>query len=182
MIRSARLGHGRHLDAAGAGPLHRRDEQRDPGARDVAGAAQVQLDRAVRGVDGVEQPGAHGVGAEEAEVPAERQTGAPGSGQHLPPGSVLADTGAAFAVVAASRDPQRFLITPDDGFAAALADPPAHGVRYLLRNERGGVDTVRSTWPDLGGPAGPSWARLVAGHPGAGPWSYSWTLWEVGPA
>ena len=125
-------------------------------------------------------PGANGMWADDRALAA--RVDALGDALDLPPGSVLADTGAAFAVVAASLDPQRFLITSDDGFAAALADPPAHGIRYLLRNERGGVDTVRSTWPGLGGPGGPSWARLVAEHPGAGPWSYSWTLWEVGPA
>ncbi len=97
----------------------------------------------------------------------------------LPPGSVLADTGSAFALVAASRNPHQFLITSDDGFAAALADPPAHGIRYLLRNEHGGVDTVRTTWPDLGTTTGPAWARKIALYRGAGPWSYAWTLWAT---
>jgi len=103
-------------------------------------------------------------------------------GLHLPPASVLADTGSAFAVVAASDNPRQFLITSDDGFAAALADPPGHGIRYLLRNEHGGVDTVRNTWADLGTPQGPTWARRVAVYPGAGPWSYGWTVWAVTPA
>lgn len=97
----------------------------------------------------------------------------------LPPGSVLADTGSAFALVAASRNPEQFVITSDDGFAAALADPPGHGIRYVLRNEHGGVDTVRSTWPDLGTATGPAWATKVAEYPGAGRWSYAWTLWAV---
>lgn len=97
----------------------------------------------------------------------------------LPPGSVLADTGSAFAVVAASENPRQFLITSDAGFAAALADPPGHGIRYVLRNERGGVDAVRTTWPGFGTPAGPGWATLAATEPGAGRWSYSWTLWAV---
>ena len=99
----------------------------------------------------------------------------------LPPGSVLADTGSAFALVAASRNPHQFLITSDDGFAAALTDPPAHGIRYLLRNEHGGVDMVRTTWPDLGTATGPAWARKIAQYRGAGPWSYAWTLWATGP-
>lgn len=118
-------------------------------------------------------PGANGMWADDRALAARLDA------LGLPPGSVLADSGSAFAVVAASRDPRQFVITSDDGFAAALADPPAH-VRYLLRNERGGVDTVRATWPDLGAPGGPSWARLVAEYPGAGQWSYAWSLWAVG--
>ncbi|QJY48283.1 phospholipid carrier-dependent glycosyltransferase [Pseudonocardia broussonetiae] len=118
-------------------------------------------------------PGANGMWADDRALAARLDA------LDLPAGSVLADSGSAFAVVAASRNPRQFVITSDDGFSAALADPPAH-VRYLLRNERGGVDTVRATWPDLGAAGGPSWARLVAEHPGAGRWSYAWTLWEVG--
>ncbi len=92
---------------------------------------------------------------------------------------MLADTGSAFAVVAASRNPRQFLITSDDGFDAALADPPAHGIRYLLRNEHGGVDTVRTQWAHLGTAAGPAWATRVATYPRATPWSYGWTVWAV---
>lgn len=98
----------------------------------------------------------------------------------LPDASVLADTGAAFALVAASRHPSQFLITSDDGFAAALADPPGHGVRYVLRNERGAVDSVRRAWPGLGTPSGPAWARLAGQATPATVWSYTWTLWKVG--
>jgi hypothetical protein len=101
---------------------------------------------------------------------------------HLPQASVLADTGTAFAVVAASDNPRQFLITSDDGFGAALADPPAHGIRYLLRNEHGGVDTVRARWADLGTATGPVWATQVAAYPGASQWSYGWTVWAVTPA
>ncbi|MDT7574803.1 MAG: hypothetical protein QOH17_1136 [Pseudonocardiales bacterium] len=101
---------------------------------------------------------------------------------HLPQASVLADTGTAFAVVAASDNPRQFLITSDDGFDAALADPPAHGIRYLLRNEHGGIDTVRTRWADLGTATGPVWATQVAAYPGASQWSYGWTVWAVTPA
>ncbi|GAA1860805.1 glycosyltransferase family 39 protein [Pseudonocardia ailaonensis] len=96
----------------------------------------------------------------------------------LPPGSVLADSGSAFAVLAASAHPQAFLITSDTGFDAALADPPAHGIRYVLRNEQGGIDAVRTTWPNL---ASTGWAQEIASIPAATPWSYSWTLWQVTP-
>src|SRR6478672_9898588 len=102
--------------------------------------------------------------------------------KHLPQASVLGDTGTAFAVVAASDNPRQFRITSDAGFAAALADPPGHGIRYLLRNEHGGVDTVRTRWADLGTATGPVWARLVATYPGANQWSYGWTVWAVTPS
>jgi hypothetical protein len=36
-------------------------------------------------------------------------------------------------------------------------------------------------WSDLG-TQGPTWARRVAVYPGAGPWSYGWTVWAVTPA
>lgn len=41
---------------------------------------------------------------------------------------------------------------------------------------------MRNTWADLGTPQGPTWARRVAVYPGAGPWSYGWTVWAVTPA
>ena len=117
--------------------------------------------------------GANGMWAQDRELAAWLD------GLHLPPASVLADTGTAFAVVAASDNPRQFLITSDDGFAAAVADPPGHHIRYLLRNEHGGVDTVRNRWADLGTPQGPPWARRVAAYPGANQWSYGWTVWAV---
>lgn len=93
---------------------------------------------------------------------------------HLPDGSVLADSGAAFAVLAASAHPSTFLVTSDDGFDAALADPAGHGIRYVLRNDSGGVDAVRTRYPD---PTG--WTR-VGSWPGATTASYAWSLWKVG--
>lgn len=97
----------------------------------------------------------------------------------LPPASVLVDSGSGFAVVAASRHPERFLITSDDGFAAALADPPSHGIRVVLRSEGGGVDAVRERWASLGTPGGPAWARSLGPVAPATPFSPTWTLWEV---
>ncbi|GAA1862316.1 glycosyltransferase family 39 protein [Pseudonocardia alni subsp. carboxydivorans] len=92
----------------------------------------------------------------------------------LPDGSVLADSGAAFAVLAASARPSAFLVTSDDGFDAALADPAGQGIRYVLRNDSGGVDAVRARHPDPSG-----WTR-VASWPGATRFSYTWSLWRVG--
>ncbi|WP_018332144.1 glycosyltransferase family 39 protein [Actinomycetospora chiangmaiensis] len=98
---------------------------------------------------------------------------------HLPRGSVLVDSGAGFAVVAASHHPDSFLITSDDGFDTALADPPAHGIRVVLRSESGGVDAVRTRWSSFGTPAGPGWAHPAGGVAPATPFSSAWSLWIV---
>lgn len=97
----------------------------------------------------------------------------------LPPASVLVDSGSGFAVVAASRHPERFLITSDDGFATALADPPASGVRVVLRNDAGGVDAVRARWGSFGTPDAPAWVRPLGRVDPATPYSYAWSLWAV---
>jgi hypothetical protein len=97
----------------------------------------------------------------------------------LPPASVLVDSGSGFAIVAASRHPERFLITSDDGFASALADPPANGIRVMLRSEGGGVDAVRARWAALGTPGAPAWARPLGPVAPATSFSPTWTLWEV---
>ena len=59
---------------------------------------------------------------------------------------------------------------------------PARARPLPAANELGGVDTVRNTSGRLGTPQGPTWARRVAVYPGAGPWSYGWTVWAVTPA
>ena len=97
----------------------------------------------------------------------------------LPPASVLVDSGAGFAVVAASRHPESFLITSDDGFQAAVADPPAHGIRVLLRSETGGVDAVRTRWSSFGTPTGPGWARPLGSVAPTTAFSSAWSLWGV---
>jgi hypothetical protein len=100
----------------------------------------------------------------------------------LPPASVLVDAGSGFAVVAASAHPERFRITSDDGFSAALADPPRAGIRVVLRNDAGGVDAVRARWGSFGTPASPSWVRPLGSVARATPCSYAWSLWSVTPA
>ncbi|WP_133251880.1 hypothetical protein [Actinomycetospora cinnamomea] len=109
----------------------------------------------------------------------DREVAARIDGMDLPPASVLVDSGSGFAVVAASRHPERFLITSDDGFAAALADPPGHGIRVVLRSEAGGVDAVRTRWASLGTPGAPAWARSLGAVAPATPFSPTWTLWAV---
>ncbi|GLY07392.1 MULTISPECIES: hypothetical protein [Actinoplanes] len=62
----------------------------------------------------------------------------------LPEGAVLTDAAYAFGVVLASDNPKQFVITPDRDFPAVLADPAAHGVRYLLLSAQGAADAVRT--------------------------------------
>ena len=109
----------------------------------------------------------------------DRQVAARLDALDLPPRSILADSGAAFAVVAASAHPERFLITSDDGFAAALADPPVHGIAVVLRADVGGVDAVRTTWGSFGTPAAPAWVRPLGTVAPATPSSTTWSLWGV---
>jgi hypothetical protein len=52
--------------------------------------------------------------------------------QELPPGSVLLDVATGFRLILQSRRPSQFVITPDRDFPAALANPGAYGVRYLV--------------------------------------------------
>jgi hypothetical protein len=66
-------------------------------------------------------------------------------------GTVLADTAYAYSVVMCSRHTRRFVITSDLDFAAAVADPAGHGVRYLLvpAPELGRADALRARYPTL---------------------------------
>ncbi|MBB2941361.1 hypothetical protein FB565_001065 [Actinoplanes lutulentus] len=62
---------------------------------------------------------------------------------NLPDGAVLTDVAYAFGVVLASDNPDQFVITPDRDFAAAVADPTAHHIQYLLLSADGSADAVR---------------------------------------
>jgi Dolichyl-phosphate-mannose-protein mannosyltransferase len=50
----------------------------------------------------------------------------------LAPGSVLIDVATGFPVVLQSKNPEQFVITPDRDFHAAVADPAAFAVRYVV--------------------------------------------------
>jgi hypothetical protein len=52
--------------------------------------------------------------------------------RHLRRGAVLTDAAFSFAVLLASRNPLAFVITPDQDFQPALADPATFHVQYLL--------------------------------------------------
>jgi hypothetical protein len=107
-------------------------------------------------------------------------------GQHLKDGAVLTDAAFSFGVLLASRHPQTFLITPDQDFQPAVADPVTFGVQYLLIPDHSGAsyDALNVAYPDayahgvLGaqlvhewnGQGGPDWRlyRLADGPTSAG--------------
>jgi len=81
--------------------------------------------------------------------------------------------------VLVSAAPRQFIVTSDDQFDAALADPAAFGVRYLVVPGPGGSDAVNRAYPSLyvdgagiaqldarvrGGPLGAEW-RVYAVNP-----------------
>jgi hypothetical protein len=76
----------------------------------------------------------------------------------LPDGSVLTDSAYSYAIILASRRPRQFVISSDRDFAAVLADPRGHGVRYYLVSAKGAADAVRAAHPELAGaPATRTW-------------------------
>jgi hypothetical protein len=102
-------------------------------------------------------------------------------GMHLPSGAVLLDSSSGFAILAATQRPRTFVITSDTDFRAAVADPPGHGIRYLLVDENPRFpDAIRRTWPDLGGRSGPTWARLSRSFGPLPVADHYWRLWRVG--
>jgi len=92
-------------------------------------------------------------------------------GMHLPNGSVLLDTGAAFATVLESDDPKQFVITSDLDFRAVLADPSVYGVHYVVVSDNY-LDVVNRTYP--GGREGsfPNGELVLHLRPVGGPTSY----------
>lgn len=68
--------------------------------------------------------------------------------QHLPPASVLVDTARGFAIVTNSHRPQQFVITSDDDFEPAVADPAVSGVRLVLAQPES-QDALNIAYPTL---------------------------------
>ncbi|GAA4245045.1 hypothetical protein [Dactylosporangium darangshiense] len=84
--------------------------------------------------------------------------GAEIDGLGLPDGAVLTDSAYSYAVILASRHPKQFVISSDRDFAAILADPKGHGVRYYLVSAGGAADAVRAAYPALEqAPASRTW-------------------------
>lgn len=104
--------------------------------------------------------------------------------ERLPAGSVAVDSGSGFAVLAATENPEQFVITSDRDFQGAVIDPVGHGVRYLLLNRGNSqFDRIAATWPDLTRVAGEEpWARLDVVFPvDDAPAAHEWILWRVDP-
>ncbi|ORB25272.1 ABC transporter [Mycolicibacterium parafortuitum] len=71
---------------------------------------------------------------------------------NLPPSSILTDTLYGFAVVAASSNPETFVVPTDTDFVKILNDPVGNGVRYLLtvpHEGRGIADALNQRYPTL---------------------------------
>jgi hypothetical protein len=99
-----------------------------------------------------------------------RQVAADLDAMALPEGAVLTDAAYAFGIVLASDHPRQFVITPDRDFAAAVADPAGHGVRYLLLSAQGAADAVRLR-------AAPTLAPVQSWHDARG--GLQWSLIPV---
>ena len=106
--------------------------------------------------------------------------------RHLRRGAVLTDAAFSFAVLLASHDPEAFVITPDQDFQPALADPGTFHVQYLLVPDPAAAsyDALNVAFPQVyekglpgatlqrewKGRGGPDWRlyRLPAGPTSAG--------------
>jgi hypothetical protein len=77
--------------------------------------------------------------------------------QHLPPGAVLVDDFAGFAIFVQSDNQRQFVIASDRDFQATLADPASSGVEYVLVPQPKDIlvlEAVNRTYPgffDSGG-------------------------------
>jgi hypothetical protein len=88
-------------------------------------------------------------------------------------GSILADSGTAFAVLLRSERPEKFVITSDSDFRERVADLST--VRYILVPENSGlleIDAINRRWPSLfdSGPAADSLVEEWPGRDGRPRW------------
>ncbi|QIS09524.1 ArnT family glycosyltransferase [Nocardia arthritidis] len=101
--------------------------------------------------------------------------------QHLPRGTVLMDTVYGFAVSAASRHPDQFVIPSDRDFVRVLNRPAERGVKYILAvpNEgRGTSDAVNRRYPTIY-ENGAGVATLAMEIPNDGAGQPNWRLYQV---
>ena len=99
----------------------------------------------------------------------------------LPDSSVITDTVYGFAVLAASRHPQTFVVPSDPDFTALLNDPIASGIRYLLAvppTGRGRSDALNLRYPTLY-ETGADIATLELEIPNDGDSQPDWRLYKV---
>ncbi|BBY79982.1 ABC transporter [Mycolicibacterium pulveris] len=100
---------------------------------------------------------------------------------NLPDGSVIVDTEYGFAILAASKRPRMFVVPSDPDFTAALNEPTAHGVKYLLavpRAGRGTADALNLRYPTLYD-TGADLATLELEIPNNGDSQPDWRLYRV---
>ncbi len=100
---------------------------------------------------------------------------------HLPVGSVLLDSASGFAVIAASRQPQHFVVTSDTDFRGAVIDPIGHHIQYTLISDRPlQIDEVGRAWTEKFTSQPPvPWVSLATRFnelPGS---VHQWSLWKV---
>lgn len=100
---------------------------------------------------------------------------------HLPVGSVLLDSASGFAVIAASRQPQHFVVTSDTDFHGAVTDPIGHHIQYMLISDRPRqIDEVGRVWTEKFTSQPPvPWVSLATRFnelPGS---VHQWSLWKV---
>ncbi|GMA50966.1 hypothetical protein GCM10025857_23230 [Alicyclobacillus contaminans] len=95
---------------------------------------------------------------------------------HAPHSFILMDSFSAFNVIVNTRNPKRLIITSDRDFQAALHNPPAHHVQFMLVPEPDTVfqfDAINLQYPQFYA-HGAKWATLVKQFPG-------WRLYAVRP-
>lgn len=79
----------------------------------------------------------------------DRQISADIDRMELPAGSVLTDSAYSFSVVTSSARPRTFVITSDLDFTAAVRDPRAAHIQYMLVRSEAKADAVQAAWPGL---------------------------------
>lgn len=100
---------------------------------------------------------------------------------NLPDGSVIVDTEFGFAILAASGHPTTFVVPSDPDFTAALNEPAAHGIKYMLavpREGRGTADALNLRYPTLYD-TGADVATLALEIPNNGDSQPDWRLYRV---
>lgn len=145
----------------------------------------TMLDRQLnRGDDGIQFRAFAGGAVEQGGSADARESGAAVAAHidslELDEGSVLVDVASGLAVVTQSNFPRQFVITTDRDFQAALADPDAFDVDYLLvPAAQGQYDAIAATYPDVY-ETGAGVGRLEWAYE-AGEGSYEWRLFVVQP-
>ncbi|MFI9504376.1 ArnT family glycosyltransferase [Nocardia sp. NPDC052566] len=100
---------------------------------------------------------------------------------HLPNGAILMDTVYGFAVSAASRRPDQFVIPSDRDFVRVLNRPAERGVKYILavpNTGRGTSDAVNRRYPTIY-ENGAGIATLSMEIPNDGAGQPNWRLYRV---